>query len=57
MGLGRYAMGWALYEQLTPRRPSGSDEAFEFGLDAMIAGLALRVPAATQGRGERLRPA
>ena len=49
MGLGRYAMGWALYEQLTPRRPSGSDEAFEFGLQAMLAGLAIRVPA-THGK-------
>ena len=56
MGLGRYAMGWALYEQLTPARQANSDEAFEFGLGAMIAGLALRVPAAAQTRDKRLRP-
>jgi len=57
MGLGRYAMGWALYEQLTPSRPANADEAFEFGLQAMIAGIALKVPAAAQPRSQRLRPA
>jgi TetR/AcrR family tetracycline transcriptional repressor len=50
MGLGRYAMGWALYEQLTSARPANSDEAFEFGLQAMLAGLAVKVPAATRGK-------
>ena len=57
MGLGRYAMGWALYEQLTPVRPANSDEAFEFGLHAMIAGIALKVPAACAPRDRSLRPA
>jgi TetR/AcrR family transcriptional regulator, tetracycline repressor protein len=57
MGLGRYAMGWAFYEQLTPTRPANADEAFEFGLQAMIAGIALKVPAAVLPRGQRLRPA
>ena len=51
MGLGRYAMGWALYEQQTAVRPANSDEAFEFGLQAMLAGLALKVPAASLPRG------
>ncbi len=57
MGLGRYAMGWALFEQLTPVRPANSDEAFEFGLQAMISGIALKVPAASQPRGHRARTA
>ncbi|MFI4950297.1 MAG: TetR/AcrR family transcriptional regulator C-terminal domain-containing protein [Caulobacterales bacterium] len=57
MGLGRYAIGWALYEQQTPSRPVNGDEAFEFGLQAMIAGVALKVPAANQPCGQRLRPA
>ena len=57
MGLARYAMGWALYEQLAPSRAANSDEAFEFGLQAMIAGIALKVPGASQPRGQRLRPA
>jgi hypothetical protein len=57
MGLGRYAMGWALYEQQTPVRPAKADEAFEFGLQAMIAGVALKVPAASAPQGQRLSPA
>lgn len=57
MGLARYAMGWALYEQLAPGRAANSDEAFEFGLQAMIAGIALKVLAASQPTGQRLRPA
>ena len=57
LGLGRYARGWALYEQARPARPGSADEAFEFGLQAMIAGVALKVPAASQPRSERLRPA
>jgi TetR/AcrR family tetracycline transcriptional repressor len=57
MSVGRYARGWALYEQSTPARPVSADEAFEWGLQAMIAGVALKVPAATQVRTERLRPA
>jgi TetR/AcrR family tetracycline transcriptional repressor len=55
LSLGRYARGWALYEQAQPNRPG--DEAFEFGLQAMIAGVALKVPAATQVGKERVRPA
>lgn len=57
MGLGRYAIGWALYEQQTLVRPASAEETFEFGLQAMIAGLALKVPAASQPRGLHLRPA
>jgi TetR/AcrR family tetracycline transcriptional repressor len=61
MSLGRYARGWALYEQTAPARPVDSDEAFEFGLQAMIAGIALQVPAASQPNGRasdaHLRPA
>ena len=57
LGLGRYARGWALYEQAAPRRPASSDEAFEFGLQAMIAGVALKVPAASRPRRGRLSPA
>jgi TetR/AcrR family tetracycline transcriptional repressor len=57
LSLGRYAMGWASYEQLTPTRPVNSDESFEFGLAAMIAGIALKVPAASVPRSQRLRPA
>jgi TetR/AcrR family tetracycline transcriptional repressor len=56
MGLARYAMGWALYEQLGPQRAANSDEAFEFGLQAMISGIAQKVPAASQARGQHLRP-
>ena len=50
MGLGRYAMGWALYEQLTPVRPANADEAFEFGLQAMLAGLQAKIPAAARDK-------
>jgi TetR/AcrR family tetracycline transcriptional repressor len=57
MGLGRYALGWALYEQAGPARSASAAHAFEFGLDAMIAGVALKVPAASQARGRKLRPA
>jgi TetR/AcrR family transcriptional regulator, tetracycline repressor protein len=57
IGLGRYAMGWAFYEQLTPTRPVNAEDAFEFGLQAMIAGIALKVPAASLARSHRLRPA
>ncbi len=57
MSLGRYAMGWAFYEQLTPTRPSNAEEAFEFGLQAMIAGIVSKVPAASRPRGQRVRPA
>lgn len=56
LALGRYAIGWAFYEQLTPNPPANSAEAFEFGLQAMIAGIALKVPAASLPRGQRLRP-
>ena len=57
LSLGRYALGWASYEQLTPTPPANSEAAFEFGLQAMIAGVALKVPAASVPRGQRLRPA
>lgn len=57
MSLARFAMGWAFYEQLTPARPANADEAFEFGLQAMIAGIALKVPAASRPQRQRLRPA
>jgi hypothetical protein len=57
LGLGRYALGWALYEQAGPARSASAAEAFEFGLQAMIAGVALKVPAASQARGRKLRPA
>jgi TetR/AcrR family tetracycline transcriptional repressor len=56
LALGRYALGWASYEQLTPTRPTNSDETFEFGLQAMIAGIALKVPAASLSRAQHLRP-
>jgi len=57
LSLGRYAMGWALYEQAGPARWSGAEAAFEFGLDALIAGIVQKVPAASLPRGQRLRPA
>ena len=57
LSLGRYAMGWAMYEQGGPARSRGAQEAFEFGLSAMIAGIALKVPAASALRDQRLRPA
>jgi hypothetical protein len=57
LGLGRYALGWALYEQAGPARSASAEEAFEFGLQAMIAGVALKVPAAGRPRDQRLRPA
>jgi TetR/AcrR family transcriptional regulator, tetracycline repressor protein len=57
LALGRYAIGWASYEQLTENPPANSDQAFEFGLDAMLAGIALKVPAASRSRGQHLRPA
>jgi TetR/AcrR family tetracycline transcriptional repressor len=57
LGLGRYALGWALYEQAGPARSASAAEAFEFGLQAMIAGVALKVPAASPAGGRKLRPA
>lgn len=57
LGLGRYALGWALYEQAGPARSASAAEAFEFGLQAMIAGIAMKVPAAALPREPRLRPA
>ncbi|HEY3950654.1 TetR/AcrR family transcriptional regulator C-terminal domain-containing protein [Phenylobacterium sp.] len=57
MVLGRYAMGWALYEQLTPTLPPYSDKSFEYGLQAMIQGIADKTPAASRPRAEQLRPA
>ena len=56
LGLGRYALGWALYEQAGPARSASAAQAFEFGLQAMLAGLAVKVPAATRVRGTKLRP-
>jgi TetR/AcrR family tetracycline transcriptional repressor len=57
LALGRYAIGWASYEQLTPAPPTNAEAAFEFGLQAMIAGVALKVPAASKPRRQRLSPA
>jgi TetR/AcrR family tetracycline transcriptional repressor len=37
--LGRFALGWAVREQAAgARRPGQSDEAFEYGLDALLTG-------------------
>jgi TetR/AcrR family tetracycline transcriptional repressor len=42
MALGRYALGWVLDEQIAPGRTAASDADFEFGLQAMLAGLGAR---------------
>lgn len=42
MALARFAMGWALAEQDGRGATEGSAAAFEFGLAAMLDGLALR---------------
>lgn len=42
MALGRYALGWALDEQLARNPPAASEQDFEFGLQAMLDGLAGR---------------
>ena len=39
MALGRYALGWVLDEQVAPGRTAASAADFEFGLQAMLAGL------------------
>lgn len=46
--LARYAMGWALGEQAQRRPPETAEADFEFGLQAMLQGLAA-------GRGVRAR--
>ncbi|MCR5877267.1 TetR/AcrR family transcriptional regulator C-terminal domain-containing protein [Phenylobacterium sp. J367] len=38
--LGRYAVGWVLDEQMAMRAPEESEPFFEFGLKAMLAGIA-----------------
>lgn len=40
MALGRYALGWVIDEQTARSPPVASDEDFEFGLRAMLRGLA-----------------
>lgn len=37
--LGRFAVGWVLYEQSTERPLSSSEAGFEFGLQALLDGL------------------
>jgi TetR/AcrR family tetracycline transcriptional repressor len=41
LALGRYVLGWAIYEQAAADRASSvdADAGFEFGLQAMLAGL------------------
>jgi TetR/AcrR family tetracycline transcriptional repressor len=48
--LSRYALGWALGEQAQRRPPDAAEADFEFGLQAMLQGLA-------QGRAVPLRAA
>lgn len=42
MALGRYATGWVLDEQVSGRPRAASEPVFEFGLQAMLAGIAAR---------------
>lgn len=42
MALGRYAVGWVLDEQVSRRPPVASEPVFEFGLQAMLRGIAER---------------
>jgi len=48
MALARYALGWALGEQAQRRPSDAADADFEFGLQAMLQGLAA-------GRAQPLR--
>jgi len=50
LSLGRYAMGWALYENATPRHNPEPDwdSDFQFGLETFLKGLRARM-AATKG--------
>ncbi len=43
--LGRFAIGWVLYEQTAAPRPTlhGGDEGFEFGLQTFLAGLKQKI--------------
>jgi TetR/AcrR family tetracycline transcriptional repressor len=45
LALGRFALGWVLYEQTAAPRPTlaGGDEGFEYGLQLFLTGLAERV--------------
>lgn len=50
LALGRYAMGWVLFEQAAERRTiAGGDDGFEFGLQTFLAGVRARVAAANKG--------
>lgn len=42
LALGRYAVGWVLDEQVARRPPAASEAVFEFGLQAMLRGVAER---------------
>ncbi|MDQ0465140.1 TetR/AcrR family tetracycline transcriptional repressor [Caulobacter ginsengisoli] len=44
MTLGRYVLGWTLHEQAAGLEPD-SDRGFEFGLEAMLNGVGLRLEA------------
>ena len=44
MTLGRFVLGWALHEQAAGVGPD-SDRGFEFGLEAMLNGVGLRLEA------------
>ena len=50
MALGRYALGWVLDEQIARTGTLATDADFEFGLQAMLGGLAGRVSQAGQAR-------
>ena len=43
--LGRFAVGWVLYEQSTERPLSSSEAGFEFGLQALLDGIENRIAA------------
>ena len=42
MALGRYAVGWVLDEQVSGRPRAASEPVFEFGLSAMLTGIAAK---------------
>jgi len=42
LSLGRYAVGWVLDEQVSGRPRAASESVFEFGLQAMLTGIAAR---------------
>lgn len=43
--LGRFALGWVLYEQIAAPRPTlhGGDAGFEFGLQTFLSGLKQKI--------------